>query len=513
MKAAAYARYSTDNQTENSIATQLDGITRYCQQNGHTIVAVYSDEAQTGFYADRTGFANLVQAAQRHEFECVVVYDVTRGSRNVVDWFQFRQKMLEVGVKVLSVTENLGDILDPNAFFMELINVGMGQHQVLQSRQKSIAGKRTKAKEGVFLGGVPPLGYDIVDRKYVINEREATVVRRIFDLYADGHSYDYIMLDIKKFNVMGKRGRPVGKNSLYSILHNDRYIGIYSWNRHNNRVMHKWSGGRETPEVATVIENAIPPIIDMETWERVQTRMSNKANSARNTAKTSYLLTGKIVCGKCGAAFVGRTSTNNRGVKTTTYCCGNKYRTKTCVAVNINAAELENAVIEYVKNWIQNIDFEQVASEMALIKMRNTDEAYQREIELLNIDIKNTRDLVSICTSDSQRDTLIKQLDTLEKRRNEKLDAKLKAAETGYSVTDIIEKLKKDAQSLKKADIRHLVKKYVQKIYAHDDRIEIITGVSTHGSSGRKYLQYTTVFIKLKKSYLQVSPAKLFCHV
>ena len=492
MKAAAYARYSTDNQTDNSIATQLDAITRYCQQNGHTIVAVYSDEAQTGFYADRNGFENLVQAAKRHEFECVVIYDVTRGSRNVVDWFQFRQTMQQLDVKVVSVTEKLGDILDPNAFFMELISVGMGQHQVLQSRQKSIAGKRMKAKDGVFLGGVAPLGYDIVDRKYVINEAEAQVVRRIFELYADGHSYDYILLDIKKFNVLGKRGRPVGKNSLFSILHNDRYIGVYSWNRHNNRTMHKWAGGRETPEVATVIENGIPPIIDHETWNRVQERMSNRANAARNTAKTAYLLTGKIFCGKCGAAFVGRTTTNSRGVKTTSYCCGNKYRTKTCNAQNINAADLENAVTEYLKEWLLHVNYDKIASDMALIKIRNTDDLLQRTVDLINDDIQNTRELISICTSDSQRATLIKQLHELEDKRNAKLDKKLNTETTGYCVNDIIEKLKKDAQCVNTGDIRHLIRKYVQKIYAYDDRIEIVTGVSTNGSSGRKYLEYTT---------------------
>ncbi len=91
MRAAAYARYSTDKQTENSIAAQLNGINEYCAKNGHTVVSIFIDEAMSGTNTDRKGFHDMLAAAKRNEFDCVVIYDISRGSRDVADWFQFRK--------------------------------------------------------------------------------------------------------------------------------------------------------------------------------------------------------------------------------------------------------------------------------------------------------------------------------------------------------------------------------------------------------------------------------------
>ena len=98
MRAAAYARYSTDHQQHNSIEYQLDAIRAYCREHGITLTATYTDEAETGTNMDRPGFQAMMAAAERGEFEAVVTYDITRGSRDVGDWFQFRKRMLLLGV-------------------------------------------------------------------------------------------------------------------------------------------------------------------------------------------------------------------------------------------------------------------------------------------------------------------------------------------------------------------------------------------------------------------------------
>jgi len=224
MRAAAYARYSTDKQTENSIAAQLDGIIKFCQNNKITIAKTFVDEAQSGTNIDRQGFLNLLDGARTAQFEAVVIYDISRGSRDVADWFTFRKEMQRHNISVLSATEKLGDISNPNDFLVELISVGLGQHMVLQTRQKSRAGVAQKAKEGVFLGGVPPFGYDVVNQQYVINEYEARGVKLIFDYYTDGCSYDIIIDELANKGFKGKRGKPIGKNSLNAILKNDSVI-------------------------------------------------------------------------------------------------------------------------------------------------------------------------------------------------------------------------------------------------------------------------------------------------
>ena len=111
----------------------------------------------------------------------------------MADWFQFRKTMRALGVQVISTNQQLGDITNPNDFLIELINVGLGQHMVLDTRKKSMAGMLERAKKGLYCGGNCPLGYKIENGRYVIEEKEAEVVRQIFNRYAQGESYNQII--------------------------------------------------------------------------------------------------------------------------------------------------------------------------------------------------------------------------------------------------------------------------------------------------------------------------------
>lgn len=362
MKASAYARYSTEHQTSSSIEYQMRKIDEYCHANNITIVKRYSDEAYSGTNTNRPAFQQLCEDAQKKEFEAVVIYDISRGSRDVSDWFSFRKQMALLNIRVISVEDRIGDIMNPSDYLTELITVGLGQHHVLTSRQKSMDSIATKAKSGVFLGGTPNFGYDIIDGQYVINPSEARVVQQIFKLYADGKSYDDILSAIG--TVYGKKGRPLGKNSLHYILKSERYIGVYTWCKRHVKIMGKWAGGVPN-ENAVRIEDSIPPIIDKDTWERVQERMNDNKRRATNKAKREYLLSGLIECTECGSAYVGHTSTNSRGYSTRYYCCGKKYRTHDCSSRNINADEIEAFAVQNLKTFLLGLNFEKMAQEIA----------------------------------------------------------------------------------------------------------------------------------------------------
>lgn len=185
MKAAAYARYSTEHQTSSSIAYQMRRIEEYCQAHSITITARYADEARSGTNTDRPAFQELCQAARQYQFEAVVIYDISRGSRDVSDWFSFRKQMAVLGIQVISVEDRIGDILNPSDYLTELITVGLGQHHVLTSRQKSMDSIATKAKTGQFLGGYPNFGYDVKNGQYVINPAEVHNLSyvRLFNIY------------------------------------------------------------------------------------------------------------------------------------------------------------------------------------------------------------------------------------------------------------------------------------------------------------------------------------------
>lgn len=496
MKAAAYARYSTDKQTENSVAYQFNKIREYCRENGIEISAYYSDEAESGTNMDRIGFIDMVASAVQHEFDAVVIYDITRGSRDVGDWFNFRKQMMRLGIKVISATQKLGDITNPNDFLVELISVGLGEHQVLDTRQKSIAGMAERAKKGVFCGGIPPLGYDIIEGQYVINEVEAETVRIIFAEYATGASYNAI---VDKLNGrLGKFGRPLGKNSLCDILQNERYIGVYTWNKRIMRIMRKWAGGKLNPNVIRM-EGIIPQIIDLETWERVRDRMKQHERRAANKAKRDYLLSGLIECVDCGSAYVGHTCVNHRkdgsSRETRYYVCGNKYRTHTCKAKNINADLIETFVVQQLKAYLLESDFKEVAERIAGAVNSAAPDCSKEKAELAGVEKKISNGVNAVLAGMAVPE-LQEEIDRLRTRKSELEDIIAHKKNDGRKVDParIIARFQRALETWD-SDLKRIVQEFVTKIYANPDgSFSVQIGVHIDGAGGGKTLICATFY-------------------
>lgn len=484
MRAAAYARYSTDKQTENSIAYQMEAITKYCLDHQIDLCAAFSDEAASGTNANREGFQALVAAAKRHEFDAVVIYDISRGSRDVVDWFSFRKAMRAAGVQVISTTQQLGDITDPSSFLTELITAGLGQHMVLDTRKKSMAGMMERAKKGLYNGGHAPLGYDIRDGMYIINEQEAEIVRNIFRWYAAGDSYNQILGRL--VGKRGKFGRPFGKNSFNSILSNERYIGVYKWNERNIRVMRKWAGGKKT-ENPVVLEGVIPPIIDKDTWERVQKRMKSRKRGT-NKAKREYLLTGLIECAECGAAYIGHCSVNRRKDGSTRenryYECGNKYRTRTCTSRNLNADELELFVVSQIRNALNTWDFRAIAEEYAAQLNSATPDCTAEKRELADVERQIANGVKAVLSGLSVPE-LSAEIDRLRQRKLD-LESVIAAKQQNSSHIYTPEEIHGALLCLlNQFEPRNAVRALVQKIYANTDgSCTVHIGVHIPGAGG-----------------------------
>lgn len=465
LNAVGYTRFSTDRQTENSTKFQKEAISTYANTHNINLLRCYSDEGFTGTNTDRPAFQELCAAAKLKLFDAVLIYDISRVSRDVVDWMEFRKIMRALGIQVISVTQHLGDALDPDSYLVELINAGIGQHHVLQTRQKSIAGTTSKAKEGVFLGGFPPLGYHIENGRYVIEESEARYVRMVFQMYAAGKSYNDIIAALG--GLRGKRGAIVGKTQISQMLRNERYIGTYTWNKKQYKVMNKWAGGKANPNIVR-IEGIIPPLVDMDIWERVQIRMKDRKRRAANKAKRNYLLSGLITCDCCGSAYVGHTSTNKKGYQTVYYLCGAKYRNHTCSAKNINGLQLEEFVINHVKEYLCGMDFEKEADTILRFLNNISPDTGAEKRELMEITAKINNGVRAVL-SGLEIPELQEEIDRLRIRKSELEDIIANAeAKTGkVDRKRLIAYLKKTAENLR-TDPAAAIKELV-KIYAHAD--------------------------------------------
>ena len=478
---AAYARYSTDNQTENSIEYQLAKIKEYCVVKDYNIVMTFKDEARSGTNTNRQSFIALLGAARLHQFDAIVIYNISRGSRDVGDWFAFRKEMAVLGIEIISVEDKLGDLLNPGDFLSELVNVGVGFHQVLKTREDSIHGVTNRAKDGVFLGGVAPYGYKIINQQYVIEPAEAEIVRNIFSWYAMGKSYNYILKQLE--GLTGRRGAAFGGNTLHSILSNERYVGTYFWNKRHVKTLGKWAGGRSN-ENCVKLPGGMPAIVDEHTWGIVQERLKSNKGNARNKAIHQYLLTGLIECESCGAKYISHTSTNSKGYKIGYYYCGNRYRTHTCSSPNMRLDVLEGFVIEHVKKFALSLDQEaaDMIAQTVQKAMENCD-AERKELMELNEKIKNATNAI---LSGVVYPELITEVNAMRDRRD-KLDQKIhNTQQTCYVDTNALRQMFVDNIQNGAADIAALIRAYVLKIKIHpDSSFTLILGVHLSSCGGR----------------------------
>lgn len=269
MKVAAYARYSSENQRDESIEAQLSAIEEFCKREGHKIVATYTDRALSATTDDRPEFLQMIRDAEKGLFEAVIVHKIDRFARNRYDSAFYKRRLKMAGVERISVTERLDG--SPESVILESVLEGMAEYYSKNLAREVMKGLRENAKQAKFTGGIPPLGYNIdKDKNYVLNEQEAPAVRMIFDLYLQDKGYTETINTLNLHGYKTKRGNSFRKNSIHDILRNPIYAGYYTYCR-GTKKKHRYVKRDDT----IVIPDAVPAIITKEEYERVKEKSFN----------------------------------------------------------------------------------------------------------------------------------------------------------------------------------------------------------------------------------------------
>lgn len=343
------ARYSTDNQNPDSIEVQVEKCSGWCKNNALPILGVYADYATSGMKETRPQYDAMMQQLRQGMADTVVIYDQSRMFRKMTAWFAFRDELSVMGVSVVSVTQPLigKDLRDPTNFLTEGSMALFNQIWALQTRQKVMEKLRYMARNGQHTGGKPALGYKVVDGRLEICEEEATIVRRIFAEYASGKSYRDIIAGLNADGLTTKRGAPFGSNSLHDLLHNEKYIGTLIYGQSPYRE----DGTRNTHSKDGVdvirIEDAIPAIVDKETFEIVQCRMAlnKRVQGGRPAKNRDYALRSKVYCADCKTAMTVSVSKERYHY----YRCTGKKRLHNCEAKPISVDYLEQRVADALR--------------------------------------------------------------------------------------------------------------------------------------------------------------------
>ena len=368
MKAAIYARYSTDKQSENSIEDQIRECKKLAERNEFDVVAVFSDKAMSGGTADRPDYQNMLVAARAGQFDVIVAEDTSRLWRNLAEQSPRLAELQDLGIHV--VTHDL-DTRQESASILGAVTGAMSEHY-----RKEIGRRTRRGLEGLARNHKPTGGraYGYIaaadspsgDRE--INPEQAEVIKRIFELYAGGMSPRAVATELNRDGIAspgaswnrtvrrrggwmmsaiaGDHTRGIG------ILNNELYIGRVIWNRIQWIRSAADSSKRrcvQNPKSEWIVhEDERLRIVPQALWERVKARQNRQADtigervkrglskdSARRTGRgPKYLFSGLLKCGKCGANFTIASKTS--------YACASYVNGRGCE----NDARIRRDVVE-----------------------------------------------------------------------------------------------------------------------------------------------------------------------
>lgn len=353
-RAVIYIRYSSHKQRESfSIEYQVNECTKFIEMNDMELVGTYIDEAKTGKkIAGRESFDKMLSDASKNKYDRIVVFSFSRSFRNTREALNCNHDLYEkYGIQIKSVIEPI-DMTNPHGKFSGTQFFAMHELQsdIIAAHVRS--GMYVAAQHGYFLGGYVPFGYELYGtgefsrgkerKKYRPNEKEAAIVREMFDLYADGFSLNFIQTSLRAKGIKGRRNDIMGLQTIGRILKNEFYIGTREYSVKGYDPLK--------------IENCVPSIIDNDLWVRVQARhVENKPVEPRRT-KRLYSLTGKITCAKCGAHMFGTYKGDKRSDNWhyAYYHCANKKTKGTCNALNIRKDQIDAYCLAEIKKYILN---------------------------------------------------------------------------------------------------------------------------------------------------------------
>ena len=292
VRVAVYCRVSTDDRLDmefNSLDAQRQAVEAYVEsQRGEGWVALrerYTDGGYTGANTQRPAFERLLNDVETGKVDCVAVYKIDRLSRSLVDFARIMDLFERSGVSFLSVTQQFTTTSSMGRLTLNiLMSFAEFERQTIAERTRDkMAAAR---KKGLWTGGVPPLGYRVENKRLVLNEQEAEVIREIFQLYLDVGSAFAVAGELNRRGWKTKTGRVFDRHSVQRILTNPLYAG-------------------KVRSEGQLYDGAHEATVDQETWEAVERNLkrSGKRRGGRLGAKSGAFLGGLVRCGVCGSAI------------------------------------------------------------------------------------------------------------------------------------------------------------------------------------------------------------------
>ena len=458
MKAVIYARYSSDNQREESIEGQIRECTAFAEKNGITILRHYIDRAFSAKTDNRPEFQNMIKDSGKRLFDMIIVWKLDRFARNRYDSARYKATLKKNGVKVVSATEVISE--GAEGIILESVLEGYAEYYSADLSEKVIRGMTDNALKCKFNGGMMPIGYVIdAEQHFQIDPLTAPFVLEAFKRYDGGETISSIMNWLNEQGLTNTRGQKMTFNSVGHILHNRRYIGEFRYRD-------------------VIVPDGIPAIVPQDLFDRVQEKLAkNKKAPARHKAEDDYLLTTKLFCGYCGAYLCGESGTSRTGDKHYYYKCDGAKRKKDCKKKSAKKDFIERAaVVLTVNRVLKDEEIDRIADGILTLQASEdtTIPALKKQLADTERGIENMLNAIQqgVLTSSTKE-----RLEALEKQRDDLKIAILQAELQKPKYTK--EQIVRWIGQFKYGDVnrqeyqKRIIDTFVNSLYLFDDRLVI----------------------------------------
>lgn len=421
MKAAIYARYSSDNQRPDSIDDQIAACRRYAATHNIEVLDdhIYTDASKSGSDRDRTGIAALQEAARDGIFDTLLVDDFQRIARDSLFFFRFLSQMDYHDVRVISISTGMDTSHEGMRMAIQFTGV-VSEAQLATLRANTLRGQREKRERGSFVGEATygfksiPRGVITIDKSgrprpesqgMSVVPAEAVVVLDIFDRYVAGESMGAITKDLNARNVPRRRGQDGAwtVSTVYRILGNEKYVGRWAWNKTGSKrdplTNRRRTKRKPESEWIVLVDEALR-IVPQATWDAAQKRHAERTKTwpgkkskgcfspghgSREEQHATHLFSASLVCGLCGGAIVLVDGT--RGGH---YGCGARIRGVCTNKTTILRRQLERMMLDQLREQVVRPDAVQKVLKRVASQLKSAREEPE-QLKLKETDLDNER--------------------------------------------------------------------------------------------------------------------------
>ncbi len=301
-----YPRVSTEDQFRNghSLDEQKERMLKLCDYKNYEVYKVYEDAGISAKNMNRPAFQEMIQDIKDGKINKIIVYKLDRLTRSIKDLEEICTFLEENNCSLESMCEDINTSTANGKFFIRMLTI-LAQLEIERTSERTKFGMVGAVKKGHFVGR-PPIGYDKVDKKLVINDIESEVIRRIFDFYIKGIAANAITKLLNEEKALNRKWIPT---LVDRILSNEIYIGNY--------VHRKTVSDEESQKFVGVA----PAIIEEEVFNIAQ--IQKQKNLKNYKRKQTYIFMQSIKCPKCGTIMGGCSSKSHTGEKHCYYQCAN----------------------------------------------------------------------------------------------------------------------------------------------------------------------------------------------